>query len=229
VNKKPGIIIYEDNPTDSAIAHAYWMRMKVDSVKIIKTKKIRKENSKEILDLLLISNTRLRDASSEEAKESYKIQLDSVGHIFVASSNDLISSKVLSAVETRGDSITVIGSANWLDLPVIKYSMYSKLGTILYAPAYDVRSTPAYNTFRDSFVKKHKYAPTKYVEIGYEIMQLTGRALYNHGKYFQLNWMDKGFIEGNLTAGFNFTNSNDNLVVPMLTFDDEDVHLKIQK
>jgi tetratricopeptide (TPR) repeat protein len=225
LNKKPGIIIYEDTPTDSAIAFAYKKRMEKDSFNIIITKKIYKNGSREILDMLLIANTKLRDASTEEAKEEYGIKLDSIGHIFVASSSDLISSKVLSSVETRGDSIVVIGSANWLDLPVIKYEMYSKLGTILYAPLYNIKTSKTYIAFRNSYVHKHKEVPNKYVEIGYELMQLMGRSLDSYGKYFQLGWEDKGFMKGYLTPGFDFANSNDNLMLPMLSFDNEDIHV----
>ncbi|MEQ8574324.1 MAG: hypothetical protein RIB63_09690, partial [Fulvivirga sp.] len=116
----------------------------------------------------------------------------------------------------------------WLEMPVIKYDIYSKLGTVLYAPNYIVNSTMAYQAFRDSYIKKHKEVPNKYVEVGYEIVQLTGRALYKYGKYFQLGWKENGKVSGYLSAGFDFTLSNDNLQVPMLTFDDEEVYLKLK-
>lgn len=228
INKKPGVIIFEDDPTQIAIASAYAKRAAQDSLNIIIVKKIEKGGSREVLDMLLIENARLRDASTEEAKEKYEIPLDSIGHIFVATNDNLISSKVLSAVETRGDSITVIGSVGWLEMPVIKYDMYSKLGTVLYAPNYIVNSTTAYQAFRDSYIKKHKEVPNKYAEVGYEIVQLTGRALYKYGKYFQLGWKENGKVPGYLSAGFDFTLSNDNLQVPMLTFDDEEVYLKLK-
>ena len=228
LNKKPGMIIFEDDPTYMAIAAAYAKRAAKDSLNIIIVKKIEKGGSREILDMLLIENAKLRDASSEEAKEKYEIQLDSIGHIFVATNDNLISSKVLSAVETRGDSITVIGSVNWLEMPVIKYDMYSKLGTVLYAPNYILNNTPAYEAFRNSYIHKHKEVPNKYAELGYEIAQLTSRALYKYGKYFQLGWKDNGKVPGYLSAGFDFTLSNDNLKVPMLTFDEEEIYLKIK-
>ncbi len=229
LSEKPGIIIFEDNAADQAIAAAYAKRLAEDSVAIIDVRKIDKNNTREILDLLLIESARLRDASSEEAKESYEIKLDSIGHIFVASSNDLISSKVLSAVETRGDSIVVIGSSNWLELPVIKYDMYSKLGTVLYAPGYNVNSTPKYESFRSKYIAKHKSNPSRFAETGFELMMLFGNALYEHGKYFQVGWQQNGRIEGFLTVGFDFTNSNDNLIVPLLTFDEQDVNIILEE
>ncbi|MEQ8925819.1 MAG: ABC transporter substrate-binding protein [Fulvivirga sp.] len=225
VKNKSGIILYEDNPNDSAMAFAYKQRIMADSIKIIRTKRIKKDSSRLILDMLLIPDAKLRDASTEDAKEAYEIKLDSVGHIFVASSNDLISSKVLSAVETRGDSIVVIGSSEWLNLPVIKYDTYFKLGCMLYAPNYNREDSPEYRAFRKGYIRRHKEIPGKYAEIGYELMQLMGRGLNRHGKYFQLGWRDEGFVEGHLTAGFNYTNSNDNLVLPLLQFDEGQIKM----
>ena len=227
VKKKPGIVLYENNSNDSATAYAFKERIKADSFKIIQTRRISKENTRQILDMLLIPDTKLRDASSEEAKEEYGIKLDSISFIFVASGNDLISSKVLSAVETRGDSITVIGSAEWLNLPVIKYETYSKLGCVLYAPNYFKKDSPYYISFRNQYIKRHREIPSKYAEIGFELMLLMGNGLKEYGKYFQLGWRDKGYANGYITAGFNFNNSNDNLVLPLLKFKDNEVQVKL--
>lgn len=227
VKKKPGIVLYEDNPNDSAAAYAFKEHIKADSFKIIQTRRISKDNTRQILDMLLIPDAKLRDASSEDAKEEYGIKLDSISFIFVASGNDLISSKVLSAVETRGDSITVIGSAEWLNLPVIKYETYSKLGCVLYAPNYFKKDAPYYVSFRNQYLKKHKEIPGKYAEIGYELMLLMGNGLKENGKYFQLGWRDKGYAKGYLTAGFNYNNSNDNLVLPLLKFVNNEVQVEL--
>ena len=180
------------------------------------------------MDILLIPNTKLREAATEEAKEDYTIGLDSIGHIFVASKDNLISSKVLSAVEIRGDSIVVIGSADWLDTQVIKFDVYTKLGCFLYAPNYFNRDTDEYVAFRKSYILKHKESPTEYAEIGFELMQLMGRGLKEHGKYFQIGWRDKGLVKGHLTTGFDYRNSNDNLVLPILTFEDGAMKMKLK-
>ncbi len=228
LDDKPGIIFYEDNASDSAKAFAYLQRVTADSINIIATQKIRKDDSRVILDMLLIKNSKLSEVSSEESKEKYTIKLDSIGHIFVASNNDLISSKVLSAVETRGDSIVVIGSADWLNLSVITYDTYFKLGTVLYAPNYIITNSEEYSQFRRDYILKHKKIPQKYAEIGYELMYLMGNGLHKHGKYFQIGWEEKGVVEGHLTAGFNYTNSNDNLLIPLLKFNKEEVDIILE-
>lgn len=227
IKKKPGIIIYGDAPADSIMAFAYKERLEADSFNII-TKKIRKGNTQSIMDMLLIPDTRLRNASSEDAKQRYDIKLDSVGHIFVASNDDLIASKVLSAVEIRGDSIVVIGSSDWLNLSAIKYDTYSKLGCVLYAPNYNNLDTEEYEVFRNSYISKHHEVPTSYAEIGFELMHLIGYGLKEHGKYFQIGWRERGWVDGHLTAGFDYSNSNDNQVLPILIFENGDMLMKLE-
>ncbi|TRX55979.1 ABC transporter substrate-binding protein [Fulvivirga sp. M361] len=228
MDRKPGIIFYGESKSDSILAHAYKERVEKDSFNIIITKRIKKDATREILDILLVSDKKLSAASSEEAKERYRIPPDSISHIFVASTNDLISSKVISAVETRGDSVKVMGPADWLELSLIDYDAYRRLNVMLYAPVYKVKDSEMYDAFRQAYVRKHKVAPNKYVEIGYDLMMLVGNALDKYGKYFQIGWNKEELLEGSLTVGHRFKNSNDNHIVPLLTFEDEGVKISYE-
>ena len=225
MEKKPGIIFYGESKSDSALAYAYKQRIEKEGFEIIITKKIRKDSTRQILDLLLITDKKITEASTDEAKERYQIAPDSVGHIFVASGNDLISSKVLSSVETRGDSISVIGSANWLELTAIDYEVYRRLGVTLYAPVYRVKDSKDYAAFREAYIKKHKTVPGKYVEVGYDLMMMVGAGLNKYGKYFQIGWNEEEMLDGCLTVGHRYKNTNDNNIVPILTFEDEGVKI----
>ena len=217
---KTGIIFYGQDSRDSTLAFAYKKRIEQEGFRIIMTREIRKQDTRNILDIL-VGSGKMKDAASDDARSGYKLAMDSIGHIFVASNNDLISSKVISAVETRGDSIMVVGSVEWLDLPVINYEAYNRLGAVLYAPMYMQKDTEAYRRFRDEYVSMHKTPPTEHAEIGYDLMHLMGHSLYKHGKYFQLGWNEEKFVEGYLTIGYSFQFSQDNKVVPVLEFGDE--------
>ena len=224
-NAKPAIVFYEENENDSAMAYAYKQRIEQDSIKVIAMRGMRKDETRQILDMLLIANQKVTSSTDSAAREAYTIKLDSIGHIFVASNNDLISSKVLSAVETRGDSIVVIGSADWMNLPVIKYDTYQKLGVVLYAPNYFDKLTRNYGDFRRRYVLKHKVIPTKYAEIGYELMYLMGNSLDKYGKYMQVGWRKEGYMPGFLTDGIDYSGSNDNLRIPILHFDNHGMNI----
>jgi len=215
---KVGIIFYGDTRQDSIMANAYKKRIEKDSFNIIINKKIEKDESRTILDLLLVSNKNIKEVSSEDAKEQLEIGLDSIGHIFVASNNDLISSKVVSAVETRGDSIMIVGSSDWLKLSSINYETYVRLGAALYAPTYLPKDTLGYDQFRHRYVLTHKKSPSDFVADGYELMMLMGNSLDKYGKYFQLGWNKEEFIPGTISYGYNYQFTNANHLVPILSF-----------
>ncbi|MEX2336748.1 MAG: ABC transporter substrate-binding protein [Fulvivirga sp.] len=225
---KPGIIFYGQSKGDSALAFAYKERIEKEGFEIIMTKEIKRDSTRQILDILLISNEEVKAASTDEAKENYTIALDSISHVFVASNNDLISTKVLSAVETRGDSTTVVGSAAWLDLSIINYDVYHRLQAVLYAPMYVRKETEAYKNFRTDYVKLHKVPPSSFAELGYELMQFMGHNLHNYGKYFQLGWNEKSFREGYLTIGYSYKNAQYNTVVPILEFGKEGLEISYE-
>lgn len=228
VPRKPGIVFYGDAPGDSALAFAYKQRMEEAQFEIIHTRKVDKNDTRSIQDVLLVANSRLKEAATADARKRYKIGLDSLSHIFVASDNNLISSKVLSTVRTRGDGITVIGSSNWLDLSVINYESYFNLGTVLYAPGYCAKDTEAYNAFRSSYIQRHRKNPSKLAEKGYDLMLLMGNSLHKYGKYFQTAWNEMNYLPGYLTMGYNYQNTNYNQLVPMLNFSKEGLKLVYQ-
>jgi len=229
VRNKVGIIFYGDFKRDSVLAYTYKHELEKDSFNIIITKKIERDSSRAILDLLLISDEKIKEAATEEAREKFTIGIDSVGHIFVASSNDLISSKVISAVETRGDSITVIGSADWMELPAINYDAYGRLNAILYAPGYTIQDTLGYEQFREKYVKRHKKSPSKFTEDGYEVMMLAGHSLYQYGKYFQIGWDQVDYLPGFISLGYDYRNSNNNKLVPVLSFEGEEMRIYLNR
>ncbi|MEM6524810.1 MAG: hypothetical protein AAGF85_09105 [Bacteroidota bacterium] len=217
---RPGVVIHGLAKSDSILAYSFKERMEKDSFDIIITKGIHKDSTRQILDLLLVKDTKLGDADSNEARERYQLAPDSISHIFVASSDGLVASKVISAVDTRGDSIHVIGPASWLELPVINYEAYNRLGVSLYAPVYQNKSTVQYARFRELYIQKHRVVPSKYANIGFDLMMLLGEGLDKYGQYFQIGWSNEKLLQGCLTVGHRYVFTNDNNIVPILTFED---------
>lgn len=215
--RKTGVIFYSDNPNDSAMAYAYKEEIGAAGFKILETRGLAKENTRAVLDILLIEGSKITTVNARN-EDQLTIPLDSLGHIFVASNEELISSKVITAVETRGDDILVVGSAGWLEHAVIDYNVYARLGVVLYAPNYINVNSDNYSAFRDAYVRKHRKAPVEVVEDGYDLMMLVGSSLEKYGKYFQLGWNDSGNIDGYISTGYNFSNSNDNKLAPLLKF-----------
>lgn len=220
--QKPGVIFYGDDKGDSTLAYSYKQKMEAEGFEIILTKKVKKDDTRAIQDILLVANSRMKDAATAQARKRYTISLDSLSHIFVASNNNLISSKVMSTARTRGDDIMIIGSSDWLNISVINYESYFNLGTLLYAPSYCMKDSEPYERFRSAYIAKHSKVPSTLAEKGYDLMMFMGNSLYQYGKYFQTEWNDKEYLPGHLGAGYNYKEGNVNQLVPFLSFDNKE-------
>ncbi len=219
-SRKPGIVFYGDSKNDRVMAESYADAYTQGGGKLIMVRQVEKENSREILDILLNKGVELKNVT-EEGGRPLSIPRDSLSHIFVASENSLIFSKVVSAVETRGDDVKIIGSAGWLDMPVVKYEVFERLKTHFYAPSYYPFDTKEYRNFRQKYLEKHREPPTNFAAKGYELGLFFGKSLKEYGKYPQVSWGREKNQTGYLTPEYQFSNYQDNQMVPFLQFAEE--------
>jgi hypothetical protein len=143
--------------------------------------------------------------------------------VFVASDDPLIYTKVISSVETRKDSVTIVGSESWLDQTAVDYSKYESLKIVLYAPNFSAENNSAYQNFQRKFVREHgrnsSSAPySNYAKIGYDFMLFAGNTLKKHGVYFQDAIQKNKQIPGYLTGGYDFTLGRTNQYVTFIEF-----------
>lgn len=213
------MVFYGESKRDSTLAASFVEKARQSGLNILLTEKVTKEFSRKILDIL---------ATPTEFDEfKYPLQFtlpkDSLGSVFVASDDPLIYTKVISAVETRKDSVTVVGSENWLDQAAVDYSKYETLGIVLYAPNFSADDNPAYQAFQRKFIKKHgrnssAASYSNYAKIGYDFMLFAGNTLAKHGVYFQDALSKNRQVPGYLTGGYDFNSSRTNLYVPFIKF-----------
>ena len=143
---------------------------------------------------------------------------DSIGSIFVASDDPLVYTKVISAVETRGDSILVVGSENWIDDTAVAFEKFQTLGVSFMAPNYVAVNNPRRLRFNRQYLQKYGKVPTNVALRGYEMMLFFGNQLKTNGVYFQDGLNNTEFVPGHLFQGFRYQFSRDNQVVPFVKF-----------
>lgn len=214
------MVFYGESRRDSTVAANFISRAGKSGLQILKTERVSKENSRKIIDIL---------ATPTEFDEfKYPIQFtlpkDSIDYIFVASDDPLIYTKVISSVETRGDSVLVVGSESWLDQSAVDYEKYQLLNIVLTAPNYTATDNKWYRAFQRKFITTHgrissTSSYTNYAKIGYEFMLFAGNALKKHGVYFQKGLQHEKWMPGFLTQGYNFQNSRDNHHIPFIKFE----------
>jgi outer membrane protein assembly factor BamD (BamD/ComL family) len=217
-NKKV-MVFYGDNKRDSTLAAGFIGKAQQSGLKILRTERVTKENSRKIMDILATPT----EFDEFKYPKQFTLRKDSIGSVFVASDDPLIYTKVISSVETRGDSVTIVGSENWLDQSSVDYGKYEALKIVLYSPNFSADNNPAYLKFQRKFVKEHgrnssTSAYTNYAKIGYDFMLFAGNTLKKHGVYFQDAIRKEKQVPGYLTPGYDFTAGRTNQYVSFIKF-----------
>lgn len=171
------------------------------------------ENSADILATLATPT----DYDEWKNPKQFKLKLDSLGSIFVASDDPLIYTKVINSVETRGDSILVIGQESWLEDGTVNFTKLEKIKSIFAAPNYSSVTSSPYLQFRKKYLHKHGLLPSAYAEKGFEFTMMMGHAFKKYGAHFQ-EGLTKEKLNGVLSGGYQMQDTRDNGVVPFVIF-----------
>ncbi|HMV09213.1 MAG TPA: ABC transporter substrate-binding protein [Cyclobacteriaceae bacterium] len=213
------MVFYGESKRDSTLAANFVAKARESGLKVLRAERVTKESSRKIIEILATPT----EFDEFKYPTQFTLRKDSLGSVFVASDDPLIYSKVISCVETRKDSVTIVGSENWLDQSAVDYSKYESLGIKLYAPNFSADNNPAYRAFQRKFVKEHgrnssSAAYTNYAKIGYDFMLFAGQMLKKHGVYFQDALQKSKQVPGYLSSGYDFTEGRTNQYVPFIEF-----------
>jgi hypothetical protein len=152
--------------------------------------------------------------------ELFVIPPDSIGHIFVATNKEVIAASSISGMETRGDSITLIGYEDWLDYKSLSLNQMELLDVKFIAPGYISNTNPHLQDVYQKILHTINTSPNKYHYLGYELINFVGEMLHQHGIYFQVGLYDQEVYPGILYQGFDYSKSNDNQLIPIIEFED---------
>ena len=234
VDNKNTFIFYGTSTRDSILAYTYISHIEKDSFNINLIQKITG------LDTISIFNTltqkySLKDTMEVEAYDSlmrtvaedstiqtefFFIEPDSIGHVFVASSKELLGASAISGVETLGDTILIIGNEDWLNFRSVSLEQFERMDIALVAPTFLDIDNPNLEYINETITSNIHRPPTRYHYIGYELMSFIGKMLHKHGTLFQYGFQEEGFVSGRIFTGFNYNGCNDNSIVPIIEFVD---------
>ena len=214
------MVFYGDSKRDSTLAAAFIKQTQSKKgFKVLRSERITKENSRKIIDILA------KPTEFDEFKYPIQFTLpkDSLDCIYVASDDPLIYTKIISSVETRADSITIVGSDSWLDQAAVDYEKYQVLDIVLTGSNFTAPDNKWYRAFQRDFIATHgrissTSAYSNYAKVGYEFMLFIGHELKKHGVYFQEGLKKEKWVPGYLSNGYDFHNSRDNRHIPIIRF-----------
>ena len=142
--------------------------------------------------------------------------MDSIGHIFLASSHPILVSHLISAVAIRYDNITIIGREEWLESPQVNIEQVEKLKTLFISSGYMDEKKTKYLTFRANYINTYKSIPSPAAAYGYETMMIFGRMLYKYGHNVKKGIEKEKEWEGELIDSYFFDTQRDNQNVTLL-------------
>lgn len=211
--KKNCFVYYGETSKDSLMAANFIARAKDLDLRVLHSQRISSENSGTILSKLATAT------QYDEWKNplQFSLKKDSIGCIFVASSNELIYSKVINSVETRGDSILVIGQEAWLDDGSVDYTRFERIKIALAAPNFKSLANPAFHDFRKKYMNRHGVLPSEYVGVGYEFIMVMGQMIDRYGVNFLQTLSEGDVVQGSLGSGLSLSGQRDNHVVPFVS------------
>lgn len=214
--KNACMIIYGTSKKDSVLAANFAAKASELGVQIVAKQQISKEEAAEIINILATPT----EFDEFKYPSEFTLKKDSLGSIFVGTDDPLIYTKVISAIETRGDSILVVGSENWIDDTAVAFEKYQSLGVVFAGPNYVSPVNPRRRSFVREYLRSYGRAPSNLSQLGYELMLLFGGQLKKHGVYFQDGLNNTEMIPGFLFQGFQYQYSRDNQFIPFAKFKD---------
>jgi len=201
---------------DSVLAASFIEKANELGVKIVASQSFSKDAAGEIMNVL----AKATEYDEFKYPSEFTLRKDSIGSIFVATDDPLIYTKVISSIETRGDSIMVVGSENWIDDTAVAFEKFQTLGVAFTAPNYVSVNSPRRKAFISKYLRRYGKVPSNLSQLGYEMMLFFGNQLVTNGVYFQDGLNKAGFTPGHLFQGFQYSYSRDNQVVPFVKFKD---------
>jgi hypothetical protein len=199
---------------DSVLAAVFAEKAHELGVQIVANEMISKEDATKIMTILATPT----EFDEFKYPSQFTLKKDSIGSIFVASDDPLIYTKVISAIETRADSILVVGSENWIDDTAVAFEKYQTLGIAFTAPNFVSLDNTRRKNFFSKYVRKYGKVPSNLSQLGYEVMLFFGNQLKTNGVYFQDGLNKAEFFPGYLSQGFKYQYSRDNQLVPFVRF-----------
>ncbi len=214
-SRKPVCVVFSGMSTkDSILAASFVEKARERGLQIVINQAFQKEDAADIIKILATPT----EFDEFKFPSEFTLKKDSIGSIFVATDDPLIYTKVISAVETRGDSVMVVGSENWIDDTAVAFEKYQHLGVNFFAPNFVALDNPRRKRFNELYLRQYGKVATNLALRGYEMMLFFGTQLQKNGVYFQDALNNTDFVPGHLFQGFRYQFTRDNQVVPFVRF-----------
>ena len=239
---KRAMIYFSSDERDAIVASNYKEGIEAAGFEVLEYRSLDNDSSRPILDYLIARHQKF--LSKEEADSlmeipgrfikskgvdaegddliyyemRFNVEEGSIGHIMVSARDNGIVNNFISAIESRPDSIGLLGYGSWINFKIIDYDQFERLGVELAYPEFIDKRKEVYKTLYQRSIDTNAGIPSDFIFFGYECLTYLGTMLHKHGKYFQNGFLEQGYFPGTTMSGFEFGTNNDNQVVPIISF-----------
>ena len=176
-----------------------------------------KEDSTFELDSIIIF-----DPTDQEQISNYihRDTLDSISisHIFIPSNNKALASRVLSSADKVDGSFPILGHSSWFEYSNISLEQLERRRVYFIYSDWIRWNEKLFWLLQKE--PKFDQKPDYYTCLGYEILFFFGRALKNHGRFFQDGLIKEGPQQGFFFPGFDYSKGNYNSFTPLVRVKD---------
>jgi thioredoxin-like negative regulator of GroEL len=223
------VIVFGPKERDSIMAYSYKQAIEEAGFAVRYMEKIPAGEENRIRKLLVPdTEEQEQDPSFDPMKEGGRLHKKTLGHVFVASEDELIVANALSALMSRGDRLPMIGHEAWLRKNFVSFEQLERLGVYFVAPEFIDYAGEEYINFRQRYIDQVNHLPTRFAFIGYDLMMYFGRTMHQYGDLFQEETNGQMVRKGILCTNFSFADSNDNQCVPVVRFRDSALEIVYQ-
>lgn len=231
--EKKALIIYGLRSGDSIAANQYRAMLVEEGIEVIMMDPVPTIDSEQVAkfisdnlytlftpdpdDPILLFDK--EDENELPSKEAFIPRTD-IGHVYVASSNELIMANVIGTLDNIGPEVTILGNDSWLKSRYVDFQQLERMKVYMTAQELLDYNSQNFKDFRRKYQREYSSSPSYYSFKGYDLMLFFGKMLDEGGTYFQHRLRQTEFFPGYLFQGYNYQQSNDNAHIPIVHFED---------
>jgi ABC-type branched-subunit amino acid transport system substrate-binding protein len=189
-------IYYSNTRRDSTLATAYRAKAMAAGMQIVDFRKTREK----IDSTATISS------------------INAPNHVALFSGNDYDGAKVINMLNKRQVGAPLFASMTAFDLS--RATSFGNHQVYLIDPDFVDNNKQSVKDFQAAYFSKRNTIPSVYTMQGYDIMLFSGRLLQKHKTQLRSGLDAKKYEDDYLLSGFDYTNSNENKVVPIVKLED---------
>lgn len=201
---------------DSLLATAYRNELKRQNYQIVDFRKL-SGPAQAMADAMQLTGSTAPTRSLSAVAPPTAINL---GHVFFASSNDDDGARLLEALSRRRVSAPLIATASAFDYYRNPMSTFTRRDLYLLYPDFIDATREPVIQFQEDYVTKRNTIPSVFALQGYDMMLFFGRQLAKNGASSLNRTGLQSDTDDYLLSGFDYTQTNDNQIVPIVKYDD---------